>query len=100
MDVSEERTSMNKINDSDTLRNWCAVQGLIYVQWYPYRHCSGYYIENPSEKALEKFYENVRASDPMHESFVLILGQTETYGNLNMRTIDEYIKEMILPKLL
>lgn len=91
---------MNKINNIDTLRDWCKTQELIYVQWYPYRHCSGFYIENPSEKALEKFYENVRASDPQHESFVLILGQTETYRKLNMKTIDEYIKEMILPGLL
>lgn len=91
---------MNKLNGINQLRNWCAAQGLIYVQWYPYKYRSGYCIINPSEEALEKFYENVRASDPMHESFVLILGQTETYGNLNMRTIDEYIKERILPKLL
>lgn len=91
---------MNKLNGINQLRDWCATQGLIYVQWYPYRHCSGYCIVNPSEEALEKFYENVRASDPMHESFVLILGQPETYENLNMKTIDEYIKEMILPRLL
>lgn len=91
---------MNKLNGINQLRDWCAAQGLIYVQWYPCRHCSGFCIQNPSEKALEKFYENVRASDPQHESFVLILGQTETYGNLNMKTIDEYIKEMILPRLL
>lgn len=87
---------MNKLNRIKQLRD----QGLIYVQWLPYRYCSGYYIENPSEEALEKFYENVSASDLQHESFVLILGQTETYGNLNMKTIDQYIKEIILPRLL
>lgn len=91
---------MKSINGLDQLHDWCKTQGLIYVQWYPYRHCSGFYIANPSEEALEKFYENVRVSDPMHESFVLILGQTETYGNLNMKTIDKYIKEIILPRLL
>lgn len=85
---------MNKINDNNMqqLQDWCKNQDLIYVQWYPYRMCSGYCIVNPSEEALEKFYENVRASDPKHESFVLILGKTETYLNLNMMTIDEYIK--------
>lgn len=81
------------------LHNWCAMHGIIYVQWYPYDNCSGYYIENPSEDALEKFYENVNASDPHHRSFVLILGQTETHNNLNMRTIDEYIQHYILPFL-
>lgn len=91
---------MKTINGLDRLRDWCKTQELIYVQWYPYRYHSGFYIKNPSEEALEKFYDNVRASDPMHESFVLILGQSETYENLNMRTIDEYIKEMILPRLL
>ena len=91
---------MKIINGLDRLRDWCKTQGLIYVQWYPCRRCSGFCIVNPSEKALEYFYENVRASDPQHESFVLILGQTETYENLNMKTLDEYIKEMILPKLL
>lgn len=91
---------MNKLNGINRLRDWCATQGLIYVQWYPYKRCSGYYIENPSEKALEKFYENVRVSDPQHESFVLILGQTETHSNINMKTIDEYIREIILPRLL
>ena len=91
---------MNTLNGIKQLRYWGATQGLMYVQWYPYRRCSGYCIVNPSEEALEKFYENVRASDPMYESFVLILGQTEIYGNLNMKTIDEYIKEMILPRLL
>ena len=81
------------------LRDRCAMHGLIYVQWYPYDNCSGYYIENPSEDALEKFYENVNASDPYHRSFVLILGQTETHNNLNMKTIDEYIQHDILPFL-
>lgn len=85
---------MRKINDNNMqqLQDWCKNQDLIYVQWYPYKMCSGYYIANPSEEALEKFYENVRLSDPKHESFVLILGKTETYLNLNMMMIDEYIK--------
>ena len=91
---------MNKLNEINQLYDWCKSQGLIYVQWYPYERRSGYYIENPSEEALEKFYENVRVSDTMHKSFVLILGKTEAYGNLNMKTIDEYIKEIVLPKLL
>ena len=63
---------------------------IIYVQWYPYDNCSGYYIENPSEDALKKFYENVNASDPYHNSFVLILGLDA--NSLNMKTIDEYIR--------
>ncbi len=89
---------MKKIDEKTMreLRNWCTMQGLLYVQWYPYENCSGYYVENPSEDALKKFYENVNASDPYHKSFVLILGQTETH-NLNMRTIDEYIQHDILP---
>ena len=72
---------------------------LIYVQWYPYRNRSGFYIENPSEDALEKFYENVNASDPYHNSFVLKLGRDETYSSLDMRTIDDYIQHDILPFL-
>lgn len=72
---------------------------LIYVQWYPYSNRSGFCIINPSEDALEKFYENVNASDPYHNSFVLKLGQDETYSNLNMKTIDDYIQHYILPFL-
>jgi len=70
---------------------------LIYVQWYPYKKRSGFYIINPSENTLEKFYENVDASDPYHNSFVLILGLDS--NNLNMKTIDEYIQHDILPFL-
>ena len=64
---------MKKIDEENMsrLHDWCAMHGIIYVQWYPYDNCSGYYIENPSEDALEKFYENVNASDPYHRSFVL-----------------------------
>lgn len=89
---------MKKIDEGNIrkLRDWCCTHGLIYVQWYPYEKRSGYYIENPSDDALEKFYENVNAFDPYHRSFVLILGQTETH-NLNMRNIDEYIRHDILP---
>jgi len=92
---------MKKIDEENMrrLHDWCAMHGIIYVQWYPYDNYSGYYIENPSKDALEKFYENVNASDPYHRSFVLILGQSETHNNLNMRTIDEYIRHDILPFL-
>lgn len=80
------------INNIQYLQNWSKNQDLIYVQWYPYRMCSGYYIVNPSEIALEKFYENVRASDPEHESFVLKLYTIETLSTIDMMLIDEYIK--------
>jgi len=92
---------MKKIDEKNMreLRNWCTMQDLLYVQWYPFEKRSGFCIINPSEDALEKFYENVNASDPYHRSFVLILGQTETYNNLNMKTIDEYIQHDILPFL-
>ena len=85
---------MKRINNDNMqqLQDWCKSQDLIYVQWYPYRMCSGYCIVNPSEEALEKFYENVRASDPKHESFVLKLYTIETLSAMNMMTIDEYIK--------
>ena len=68
---------------------------LIYVQWYPYKKHSGFCIMNPSEDALEKFYENVNASDPYHNSFVLMLNLDS--NSLNMRTIDEYIQHDVLP---
>jgi len=85
---------MNKINDDNMqyLQNWSKNRDLIYIQWYPYRMCSGYCIVNPSEIALEKFYENVRVSDPKHESFVLKLYTIEAFSAMNMMTIDEYIK--------
>ena len=85
---------MKRINDDNMqqLQDWCKSQDLIYVQWYPYKMCSGYCIANPTEIALERFYEYVRASDPKHESFVLILGNTKIYSSSNMKTIDEYIK--------
>ena len=63
---------------------------IFYVQWYPYRNRSGFCIKNPTENALEEFYENVRASDPYHDSFVLILRIDA--NSLNMKTIDEYIQ--------
>ena len=68
---------------------------LIYYQWYPYRFKGGYYIENPTYEALETFYENIMASDPKHESFVLIFYIEN--NDLNLKTIDEYVKETILP---
>lgn len=68
---------------------------LIYVQWYLYKKRSGFFIINPSEDALEKFYENVNASDPYHNSFVLILSIDP--NSLNMKTIDEYIRYDVLP---
>jgi len=92
---------MKKIDEGNMrkLHDLCTIQGIIYVQWYPYDNCSGYYIENPSEDALKKFYENVNASDPYHRSFVLTLAKTK-HNNLNFRTIDEYIQHDILPLLL
>ncbi len=70
---------------------------LIYVQWYPYKNRSGFCIINPSEDALEKFYENINAADPYHNSFVLILSLDS--NSLNMKTIDEYIQYDVLPFL-
>lgn len=63
---------------------------MIYVQWYPYKFNSGYVIINPTEEALEDFYENVRASDPNHESFVLKLSN-EWFSCCNMMGLNEYI---------
>lgn len=76
---------------------WNMFNNLIYVQWYPYKKRSGFCIINPSEDALEKFYENVRASDPRHVSFVLTL--SIDVNSLNMKTIDEYIRYDVLPIL-
>ena len=74
-------------------------ENTIYLQWYPYRFKSGYMIEAPTEEALEKFYENVRASDPEHQSFVLTMDRQIVNSNINMKLIDEYVKESVLPFL-
>ena len=71
----------------------------IYLQWYPYRFKSGYMIEDPSEEGLEVFYNNVRVSDPYHESFILKINRRAVSPNINMMTIDEYVKKNILPYL-
>lgn len=71
----------------------------IYLQWYPYKFKSGYYIENPTEEALKKFYENVRASDPFHESFVLVMDRQIVNKNINILTIDECARKNVMPYL-
>lgn len=78
---------MDKINREDC----------IYLQWYPHRFTSGYCIIFPTKKALEAFYENVRASDPCHESFVIIIDGRMVPANLDMATLREYVLKNVLP---
>jgi hypothetical protein len=73
------------------------MENKIYYQWYPYRFKGGYYIKNPTESALEMFYENVKASDPNHESFVLIMDTEVIKINSYISAIDEYVKRNVLP---
>lgn len=69
----------------------------IYLQWYPHRFTFGYYITSPTEKALEAFYENVRASDPRHESFVIIIDKRMVPANPHMATLREHVLKNVLP---
>ena len=66
----------------------------IYCQWNPYRFRSGYCVVNPTDSEVEKFYEVVRASDPYHQTFVIVIPND---SNLHIQEVDEYIRRNILP---
>lgn len=72
---------------------------LTYIQVYPQRNFEiGFIIQSPTENDKEYFYQNVEASDPKHNSFVLVvptelaprLGECEMYA-----FVRKYIKEML-----
>lgn len=51
---------------------------LTYIQVYPQRYFEiGFVIQSPTEKDKEYFYQNVEASDPKRESFVLLIPNEE-----------------------
>ena len=71
-------------------------EDMIYVQWYFYKRKSGYIITAPTKEQLEDFYETITASDPYHESFVLVVRKEDIK---NIRFIDDYIIDNVLPHL-
>lgn len=51
---------------------------LTYIQVYPQRNFGiGFVIQSPTEHDKEYFYQNVEASDPKRESFVLLIPNEE-----------------------
>ena len=72
---------------------------LTYIQVYPQRNFEiGFIIQSPTENDKEYFYQLVEASDPKHNSFVLVaptelvpqLGECKMYA-----FVRKYIKEML-----
>lgn len=65
----------------------------IYVQWYPSWFRAGFVAQHPSKEDLEEFYDNVNASDPHHNSFVIMILEEKHIG---LFEINQYIKDNIL----
>lgn len=66
---------------------------LTYIQWYPSQYRAGYVAQHPSKEDLEEFYDNVNASDPHHNSFVIIILEEKHIGLFD---INKYVKDNIL----